>query len=100
LDYGYEEEFYKENIQKIRNDSFNNFILLFKNEINNKDYGIENYLISHFENSNYKLQRIFKSKEYIINENIKNTRDIVKLISKVHLPYKVYRNIEKDIKVK
>jgi len=95
MEYGYE-EFFKEKIQEIRNDSFKNFIKLFKQIINEK---IINYLISHFEKSNYILQRIYKSKEYIINKNIKDTQNIVEFISKIRLSSEVFRDIEKDIKV-
>ena len=97
-EYGYE-KFFKENIQEIKNDSFNKFITLFKKEIINEDHDIKRYLISRFEKSNFIFQSLYNSKENIINKNIKDTQNIVELISKVRLSSKVFKDIEKDIKV-
>lgn len=64
---------------------------MFKDEIFNKDHDIESYLISHFENSKSILKIITNKKNYI-NEYIKDTQNIVDLISEIKLSNKDLKN--------
>ncbi|OUM64239.1 hypothetical protein PIROE2DRAFT_60821, partial [Piromyces sp. E2] len=96
------EMYLKENIKEIRNDSFNKLIKLIKKEITNKDYDIESYLVSQFEDNNCSLQKIFrllKNKEDIMNESIEDSQKIIKLLSRTKFSQEIFKNVDKDIKI-
>lgn len=92
---------YNEELNKIKNNSFDKFIEIYKKEISNID--IYKYLIENFENEYckiYKIYHYFDSKDHIINSSMNEANEIMNLLKETNFSENTFNQINEEIKVK
>jgi len=101
MEYHYEIDF-KKDLKEIKSESFDKFIKIIRKEIFNKNNNIEKILLQHFENRYckfYKVHRLIKRKEDIMNESIEEARNIIQLLAETKFSEEKFKSINDDIEI-